>query len=628
MSHPHIAGIHDLLEFADARLELEELRADEPPAIDTSPTRLSRSVRWAWFAAAALGVMAAGLAGVLALVLRPRTPPPEMFVEINTPPSSAPGFLAMSPDGRAIAFVAATGGVSRLWLRALNGRAAEPLAGTELATAPFWSPDSRSLGFFADGRLKRIDIASGLTRTLASAPIGGGGAWNRDGVIVYAQSAIGQLFRVSASGGEAVAVTRLLPRQTGHRLPHFLPDQRHFLFYARGAPLVGGLFVGSLDGTQPRRVLESDSSAVLTATGHLLFVRQGTLFARAFDIARQEVQGDDIPVASPIAFDADINVAAVTSSLAGPVAYRTGGSSGQRELTWFDRTGKRLGVVVASDRTSLFNPELSPDGRHVALNRTVEPYQDIWQIEIARGVFRRFTFNPASDQIPVWSPDGQRVVFGSNRTGTYGLYEKAANGPDTETLLLESPQNKFPMSFTPDGRHLLFRNTNENTNWDLWVLPFGSDGRAGKPFPVVHTAFQEMMGEFSPDGRWIAYQSNESGRYEIYVQAFPAPGARTQVSTQGGSQPRWRRDGKELFYLGLDSQLMAVSIAIDAKAQVQTGAPVPLFLTRTAGGPVAIPQKQQYAVSADGKRFLVNSLTDEATSSPITLVLNWAPASK
>lgn len=265
-------------------------------------------------------------------------------------------------------------------------------------------------------------------------------------------------------------------------------------------------------------------------------------------------------------------------------------------------------------------------GRHVVVESgDFDAYQDIWQIETARGVLRRFTFDPGSDQIPVWSPDGQRIIFGSNRKGAYDLYEKPASGPGTERLLSESPQNKFPLGFSPDGRFLLYRNTGENTDWDLWALPLQGER---KPFPVVQTSFQEMMAELSPDGQWIAYQTNESGRYEIYVQSFPEAGARTQISTNGGAQPRWRRDGKELFYIALDGQLVAAPISVDAKGHVSTASPLSLFVIRTPGGPVPSPQKQQYAVAPDGRSFLVNSLTDEAIASPITLVLNWKPAGR
>jgi Tol biopolymer transport system component len=350
------------------------------------------------------------------------------------------------------------------------------------------------------------------------------------------------------------------------------------------------------------------------------------LFAQAFDSDRRELHDNAFVVAEQIAFDVSANIAAITASAAGPWAYRTGGGGGQRRLIWMDRSGKELGAVAVADTTSLFNPELSPNDLSVAVNRTVEAYQDIWLIENARSILRRFTFDPLSDQLPIWSHDGRRVIFGSNRlTTAYDLYVKDVNGSGAETVLLQSSENKFPMSASRDGRFLLYRNTGPNTNWDLWALGLDGSATDRKPFPVVQSSFQELIGEISPDNRWVVYQSNESGRYEIYVQAFPQAGPRTQISTQGGSQPRWRPDGKELFFVGLDSRLMAASIDLDAQGQLQAGQPQTLFGMRTPGGPVPIPQKQQYDVSLDGRRFLVNSVSDAGTSSTITLVLNWSP---
>jgi Tol biopolymer transport system component len=605
---------------ADARIELEEAQADAGAPMDGATRKRPASPRWAWVAMIALGLLAVGLSVALALALRPVAAPPEMRVEINTPPSTDPIYLAISPDGQKLAFVAAADGISRLWLRSLDGTSTQPLAGTELARAPFWSPDGRSLGFFADGKLKRIDINGGLTRTLAGAPIGVGGTWSREGVIVFAPAA-GALLRVPAAGGEAVPATRLDTGESSHRFPQFLPDDRHFLFYVRGTPEKRGIYLGSLDGSAPRRLLDSDSQGVIAASGHVLFVRQGTLFAQKLT-DRLALSAEPFAVADRVAFDSSLNVAAITASAAGALAYRSGAVRGQRQLVWFDRSGTRTGAVGAVDASGTFNPDLSPDGRSLTINRTVEFDQDVWLIDMARGVLRRFSFDPGIDQLPVWSNDGTRIVFSSNRKNAYDLYQKPAGGPGSETLLLETSQNKFAMGFSADGRFLLYRNTAENTNWDLWALPLEGDR---KPFPVVQTNFQEMMGEFAPDGKWIAYQSNESGQFEIYAQSFPVPGAPLRVSTAGGAQPRWRRDGKELFYIAFDGRLMAAPIKVDARGQLQTGSPVPLFVTHTAGGAVPSPQKQQYVVSLDGQSFLINSLTDEASTLPITLVLNWKP---
>ncbi len=346
------------------------------------------------------------------------------------------------------------------------------------------------------------------------------------------------------------------------------------------------------------------------------------MLAQRFDLSDATLSGEAVAVADEIAVDTTVTVAAIAASAAGPLAYRTGGPRGQRQLVWFDRSGKPSGTVGATDAAALFNPDLSTSGQAVVVNRSVEVTQDIWQIDLGRGIQSRLTFDDASDQMPVWSADGRQIVFSSNRKGAYDLYRKSSTGSGTEDLLLQTAENKFPMGFSPDGRFLLYRVTSPNTNWDLLALPLQGEP---KPVPVAQTSFQEMMGEFSPDSRWVAYQSNESGLYQIYVQSFPSPEVRAQISTNGGAQPRWRRDGKELFYIALDGRLTAVPVLIDAQGQIQAGTPTPLFLTRPAGGPVPGVQKQQFAVAADGQRFLVNTITDEAAAAPITLVLNWKP---
>ena len=612
-----------LRHIGDARLELEELTVDGPspsPAAQAAPRARERM---GWAVAAALAVTVIVIGGVaLTTATRPVSAPSEMRLDVVTPPSPDPLSLAISPNGDKLVFTAMDEGVSRLWVRSLSAATAQPLKGTDLATHPFWSPDGRTIGFFADGKLKRINVEGGITQTLASAPIGAGGAWSSDGTIVFAPTVVGGLLRVSSARGNTAQLTRNVPgKQEGHSFPHFLPDGRQFIFHSTGVSDSRGIYIGSLDGTEPRRLMEADTSGFVTAPGQLLFVRQGTLFAQSLDRTKLEPVGDPAAIADHLAFDANINLAAVSVSRAGPFVYRTGGASGQRQLVWFDRKGAQTGAIGGPDAAVLFNPDLSPDGRMAVFNRTVDN-QEVWMAEVARGILRRFTFDPGSDQVPAWSPDGKSITFSSNRKGAYDLYQKPSNGPGSEQLLLETPENKFPMGYSPDGRFLLFRNTSPSTNWDLWALPLGGDRR---PFPVVNTPFQEMMGEFSPDGGWIAYQSNESGQYEIYVQPFPEPGARVQISTAGGSQPRWRRDGKELFYVALDGRLMAARVGLGTGRQLEAlSTAEPLFMTRMVGGPVPSPQKQQYAVSADG-RFLINSRTDEATTSPITLVLNWKP---
>ncbi len=302
------------------------------------------------------------------------------------------------------------------------------------------------------------------------------------------------------------------------------------------------------------------------------------------------------------------------------MAYRTV-SAVARQLTWLDRSGKGAGTIGAPDVASLNDVELLPDGKRVAVYRTANGNQDVWLIDAARGVPTRFTFDAANDIRPVWSPDGSHVVFSSNRKGIFHLYWKLSSGAGADELLLASDQNKSPSDWSSDGRFLVFRSQDSQTGYDLWILPITGDK---KPFLFLKTPFEERDGQFSPDGKWIAYQSNESGRFEIYVQPFPGPGGKFQISTNGGAQPRWNKNGKEIFYVSLDSKMMAAPVKLLPDSQsLETGTPVALFPVRIAGGPVFGNNKQQYAVSSDGQRFLVNLAVDEGAASPITVIYNW-----
>ena len=548
-----------------------------------------------------------------------------MRLEINTPATTDPVSLAISPDGQKIVFVATEEGRSRLSLRSLDAVSARPLTGTEGASWPFWSPDGRSVGFFADGKLKRIDVDGGQLQNLTDAPSGRGASWNRDGTIIFTPDQLSSpIFRIPAAGGEPSPLTRPeSPKQTSHRFPQFLPDGRHFLYYVLGIPESRGIYIGDLQGSETRRLLDADSAALYATPGRLLFVRQGTLFAQDFDAARLELRGNASPVAERIALNTGaLGSAAVSASMAGPFVYRTGSAGGLRQLVWLDRSGKDIGK--AGDLLSASSVELSPDGRRVALHQQVNQNIDVWLLELGRGVLSRFTFDPASDIFPIWSPDGSRIVFVANRKGPFDLYQKPAIGAGTEESLLATAQDKGPTDWSPDGRLLLYRSVDPKTGYDLWALPMNGDR---KPFPVVKTNFDERDAQFSPDGKWIAYQSNESGRFEIYIQPFPGPGSKLQVSTNGGAQVRWGPNGKELFYIALDARLMAVPIRLASNPQTaEPGSPTPLFATRV-GGALQGTFMQQYDVSSDGQRFLMNTITEEAAS-PITVILNWNPEAK
>jgi Tol biopolymer transport system component len=518
-------------------------------------------------------------------------------------------------------FSASNEGKSQLWLRPLDSLAAQPLAGTDGATYPFWSPDSASVGFFADSQLKRIDIVGGAPQVVANAGAGRGGAWNRDGTILFAPLGTGPLLKTPATGGEAVAGTRLESGQTSHRFPQFLPDGRHFVYFVQGGP-APGVYSGSLDGGSSKWLANADAAAVVSPSGFLLFLRRTTLFAQAFDFKRQELSGSPFPVAEQAAFD-PATFAAGFSATSGIVAYRSGSTGVVRQLTWLDRSGKSVGAIGAPDSAGLTNVELSPDGKRVAVDRTVNGNQDVWVIDAARGVNTRFTFDTAFDLFPLWSPDGSRVVFTSNRKGVFDLYWKLSSSAGADDLLLESDQTKAPTDWSSDGRFLLFFSIDPQTGYDLWILPVSGDRR---PFPFLKTPFDERDGQFSPDGKWIAYQSNESGRFEIYIQPFPGPSGKFQISSNGGAQPRWNKNSKEIFYVSLDSKMMAAPVKLSPDGQsLQTGTPAALFAVRIAGGPVPGVNKQQYAVSSDSQRFLVNLAADEGAASPITLIYHWKP---
>ena len=610
-----------LRDIADARLDIDDARRElVSPRPAVTPVR--RTERFVWLAA--VGVLSLVAVAALARALRPTPAPPEVRLEINTPSVSDPGdlsSLAISPDGQTLVFGASGDGAAQLWTRQLDSVEARPIPGTVDGAMPFWSPDGRSMAFYADGMLKRIDLAGGLVRTLAAATAGVGGAWNREGVILFVQNPASQIMRISAEGGAAAAATRFEGGHAGHSFPHFLPDGRHFLYYVNGAPDIRGVYVSELDGSAARKLFDAESAAVYAA-GHLLFVRGATLFAQGFNVSALESTGSPLPVATGVMGSMLAGTLVPLSATAGDViAFRVGSAQTKHQFVWVDRSGKEIGAVGAPDEAMVGSPSGSPDVGSVALLRRVNGNSDVWLLDTRRGVLSRFTDHAREDIFPVWSRDGSRIVYTSTRNGTVDLYQKQTKGVGVEELLLTGGSEEiFACDWSPDGQFLLYQRRDAKTGFDLWVLPLRG---GGKPFSVGQTEFDERDGQLSPDGKWIAYYSNRSGRYEVYVQPFPGSGAAVQVSTSGGAQVRWRSDGRELFYIALDGRLTATPIQNAADGQLAIGIPVPLFAAHV--GSVLKTIGAQYVVSPDGQRFLMNGIVQGGNPTPIRLILNWRP---
>ncbi len=552
-----------------------------------------------------------------------RRPAPEVrAVKLALLPPAKASFraIAVSPDGRLVAFVQSDR--RQLWIRSLDSASAQPLAGTEGADYPFWSPDSRYVGFFAQGKLKKIEASGGPPQTLGDAPIGRGGAWNRDGVILFPPLGEGPLYRVQAAGGEAKAVTSLdqSRQENSHRWPSFLPDGRHFVYCNRSAVRENnGIYLGALEGQDKRRLLGDDSNVVYAppsphgGPGHLLFARAGVPMAQPFDAEKLQLAGEAFPVADQVGYDVSRSWGAFSVSENGVLVYSPTSSSPSDQLTWFSRDGTRLGSVGSPGAHG--QPWLSPDEKAVVVDQ-LDPQagaSDLWLIDLSRDISSRFTFDPKNEQSPAWSPDGSLIVFTSDRGGPYNLYQKLSTGAGQEEPLQKSASAQMPDDWSRDGRFLLYRALDPKTRMDLWVLPLVGDR---KPIPVLRTEFNEVSGRFSPDGKWIAYVSDESRKNEVYVQSFPLSGGKWRISTNGGRHPRWRRDGKEMFYLAADHNIMAVEIK--AGATFQAGSPRALFETRIPDSLFA-----GFAVTGDGQRFLAPTLLGETAPSPAVVVLNW-----
>ncbi len=531
--------------------------------------------------------------------------------------------IALSPDGTMIAFSAIdSSGKSMLYVRHLNVMEARALKGTEEAKRPFWSADNRFLGFFVGDKLKKVDLAGGPAHTLCTANLNRGGSWNQDGVVIFSTNETNAIHRVAASGGTSVQVTRLdsTRKEASHRWPVFLPDGEHFLFTSRvntiGAHPDDAIFVASLDSSFTPKMIVKASSSLAYANGHLIYYKEETLVAQLFDSESLEIIGDPVPIADQIGFEAVNSNAAFSVSQNGLLAYQSELSHADRtDFVWYDRNGKSLGGFSHSSLHN--NLKLSRDGKSVAVKEwnLKKDRQDIWLYEFSRNAWTRFT-TKGRNFWPTWSPDSRMIAYASytkNSSGKSPIYLREASGADSEKSIFESSENSYPTDWSRDGKFVAFSMKN-----DIWILPMNASGDkpGGPPFPFLQTEFQEFGAVFSPDGRWIAYASSESGKGEIYIRPFPGPGRKWQVSTTGGYNARWRSDGKELFFVSSSTDgLMSVEIK-SGDATLGVGAERMLFTlpNEWSGG---------YDVTSDGQRFLCSKQEANDSPMPVTLVVNW-----
>ena len=530
--------------------------------------------------------------------------------------------IALSPDGKWLVFVARGIGTSpMLWLRPIDGTAASEMRGTDEAEYPFWSPDSRFIGFFAQGKLKRIDVRSGSAQNVCDAVDPRGGSWSRDNVIAFGLNQTG-LWKVSASGGEPSRLTTLAAGETGHRWPSFMPDGQHLLFVVRsGRQDNGTIFISAIDGSDRKRLFSSQFGA-LYVNGYVLSLTNDTLSAQRFDLTQRVPVGEPAPIATHVA-GSTVLYGSFTASDTGMPAFAPD-TNAEMQLAWFNREGRPLATV--GPPRDYADVTLMPDGRRVLVTRpdARTSSSNIWSIDVTTGEGVPITFDASIAAQPVVSPDGREFAFRSSRQIPAPIFHRATSGAGEDEVLLQPAKvgglresgNLFPTDWSSDGKFILFHVPYADTNYDIFFLPLAGDRR---PRPFVHTSGADLHARFSPDSRWVAYSSGESGRQEIFVQPFPNGTGRWRVSTDGGAEPRWRGDGRELFFIGADGQMMAAPVTTGAS--FEHGTPRPLFRTRISG--FANPYRTSYAVTRDGERFLISGIAENATPQSIAVVVNW-----
>jgi Tol biopolymer transport system component len=631
-----------LQDIGDARVELEDALAGplgSGPTRPPAPAALGpgRRERAAWLVAGASLIALAATVGIGRLRRPEDAVPPQAYSasvllpDLRLWDGGPSGRFALSPDGSRLAVVATeSGGRTMLFVRPLGAPLAQPLTGTDGASFPFWSPDSRFVAFLAGGWLKKVDVSGGQVTTLAEAKLPATGAWGRHGDILFTPSGGSPLHRVSAAGGSPTPVTRLDPAEgdVQHWYPHFLPDGRHFLYFVVGSKVRGvtdsrAVYVGSLDpGERHKLVLEGGTNAKY-ANGHLVFLRAGTLLAQPFDLERRELRGvaaqlvENVQIAG--ASGGIIGMAgALSVSDTGVLAYQPALTT-RSQLAWYDRSGTRIKRL--GEPSDIAEVSLSPDDRRAAVS-VLDPAvatRDIWIWDIARGLPERLTFDPGDDFAPVWSrPDGERIAFSSRRQGAIDLYETASHPGGTESPLLQDPLGKFAAHWSYDGRFIAYVGGGGIIGRsDIWILPLLGER---KPHAFLEREYVESQPQFSPDGRWLAYMTAESGRRQVYFRALSHEGDQWLVSPEGGGWPRWRRDQRELFYVAPDGKLMAVPLSI-GNGRLTSGTPSVALDVRIR--PMTRLDAYQYDVASDGRRFIVNEFVEDPAASPITLLVNW-----